>query len=69
MLGGDYNYNFTEATIYKRFFMNSWGDLNVDARAGAQWNKVPYPLLIMPAVNLSLLRVDELLTRGVAQLE
>lgn len=58
VLGGDYNYNFTEATIYKRFFMNSWGDLNVDARAGAQWNKVPYPLLIMPAVNLSYLAAD-----------
>lgn len=58
VLGGDYNYNFTEATIYKRFFLNSWGDLNVDARAGAQWNKVPYPLLIMPAVNLSYLAAD-----------
>lgn len=58
VLGGDYNYNFTEATIYKRFFLNSWGDLNVDARAGAQWNNVPYPLLIMPAVNLSYLAAD-----------
>lgn len=58
VLGGDYNYNFTEATIYKRFFLNSWGDLNIDARAGAQWNKVPYPLLIMPAVNLSYLAAD-----------
>lgn len=58
VLGGDYNYNYTEATIYKRFFLNSWGDLNVDARAGAQWNKVPYPLLIMPAVNLSYLAAD-----------
>lgn len=53
VLGGEYNYNFTEATFYKRFFLNSWGDLNVDARAGIQWNKVPYPLLIMPAANLS----------------
>lgn len=53
ILGGDYSYNFTEATFYKRFFMNSWGDLNVDARAGAQWNKVPYILLVMPAANLS----------------
>lgn len=53
VLGGEYNYNFTEATFYKRFFLNSWGNLNVDARAGAQWNKVPFPLLIMPAANLS----------------
>ncbi|MDY4779115.1 MAG: DUF5686 family protein [Prevotella pectinovora] len=55
VLGGDYNYNFTEATIYKRFWMNSWGDLNVDLRGGIQWNKVPFPLLIMPAANLSYL--------------
>ena len=53
VLGGDYNYNFTEATFYKRFYLNSWGDLNIDARAGIQWNKVPFPLLIMPAANLS----------------
>lgn len=53
VLGGDYNYNFTEATLYKRFYLNSWGDLNIDARAGIQWNKVPFPLLIMPAANLS----------------
>lgn len=53
VLGGDYNYNFTEASIFKRFFLNSWGDLSFDVRAGAQWNKVPFPLLVMPAVNLS----------------
>ena len=58
VLGGDYSYNFTEATFYKRFFMNSWGDLNLDLRAGAQWNKVPFPLLVMPAVNLSYLVQD-----------
>ena len=58
VLGGDYNYNFTELTAYKRFFLNSWGDLNVDVRAGAQWNKVPYPLLIMPAANLSYFAQD-----------
>ena len=53
VLGGDYSYNFTEATVYKRFWLNSWGNLNVDLRGGIQWNKVPYPLLIMPAANLS----------------
>ena len=53
VLGSDYSYNYTEATLYKRFFMKSWGDLNMEMRAGAQWNKVPYPLLIMPAANLS----------------
>lgn len=58
VLGGDYTYNFTEAGIYKRFWMKSWGDLNVDLKGGIQWNKVPFPLLIMPAANLSLIAQD-----------
>ena len=33
--------------------MKSWGKIDVYAKAGAQWNQVPYPLLIMPAANLS----------------
>lgn len=53
VLGGDYNYNFTEASIYKRFWLNSWGKLDVTLKGGIQWNKVPFPLLIMPAANLS----------------
>lgn len=52
-LGGEYRYNFTEAGIYKRFWMNSWGKIDAYVKAGAQWNRVPYPLLIMPAANLS----------------
>ena len=53
VFGGEYRYNFTEASVYKRFWMRSWGKLDVLAKAGAQWNKVPYPFLIMPASNLS----------------
>lgn len=53
VLGGDYNYNFTEASIYKRFWLNSWGKLDITLKGGIQWNKVPYPLLIMPAANMS----------------
>lgn len=59
VLGGDYKYNFTEAGIYKRFWMNSWGKIDVNVKAGAQWNRVPYPLLIMPAANLSYIIEDE----------
>jgi hypothetical protein len=58
-LGGDYQYNLTEAGIYKRFWMNSWGKIDTYIKAGAQWNKVPYPLLIMPAANLSYIVEDE----------
>lgn len=59
VLGGDYNYNITELGIYKRFWMNSWGKIDTYVKAGAQWNKVPYPLLIMPAANLSYIIQDE----------
>ena len=57
-LGGDYNYNFTEATIYKRFWMKSWGKIDCYLKGGYQWNKVPFPLLIMPETNLSYIMQD-----------
>ena len=53
VLGGKYKSNYTEASIYKRFWLNSWGKLDIYVSAGAQWEKVPFPLLIMPKVNLS----------------
>ena len=52
-LGGQYNYNFTEATIYKRFWLRSWGKVDAKVKGGVQWNRVPYPFLIMPAANMS----------------
>ena len=58
-LGGDYKSNFTEASIYKRFWMKSWGKIDVYLKGGAQWNKVPFPLLIMPAANMSYILEDE----------
>ena len=53
VLGGEYNFNLTEASIRKRFWFGSWGKLDVTARAGAQWNTVPFPLLNLPMANLS----------------
>lgn len=58
-LGDDYDYNFTEASIYKRLWLNSWGKIDILAKGGIQWNKVPFPLLIMPAANLSYIISDE----------
>ena len=52
-LGGDYRYNYTEASFYKRFWFASWGKLDFLVKGGVQWNQVPYPLLIMPQTNLS----------------
>ena len=58
VLGSDYTYNMTEATAYKRFWLSSWGNLDVHLKGGIQWNKVPFPLLIMPAANLSYILQD-----------
>ena len=53
-MGGEHAYHFTEATAYKRVWLPSaWGRMDFYLKAGAQWSKVPYPLLIMPAANLS----------------
>lgn len=57
-LGGEYDYNVTEAGMYKRFWVGSWGKIDVDAKAGIQWNKVPFPLLIHPAANQSYILED-----------
>lgn len=53
ILGGDYASNYTELSVTKRFWLNSWGRIDLYGRAGAQWNKVPFPLLITPAANNS----------------
>ena len=53
VLGGEYNFNLTELSLRKRIWFGSWGKLDVTARAGAQWNTVPFPLLNLPMANLS----------------
>ena len=55
VLGGDYRYNYTEASIFNRFWLSSWGRIDFYTRAGIQWNQVPFPLLAMPAANLSII--------------
>ena len=60
VLGGKYNYNFTEGEIYKRVWMPmSFGKIDTRLKFGAQWNKVPYPLLIMPVANLGYILEDQ----------
>ena len=58
VLGGDYSYNYTEASIYKRFWLKSWGKMDWLVKGGVQWEKVPFPLLIMPETNLSYIVQD-----------
>jgi len=58
VLGGQYSYNYTEASIYKRFWLKSWGKMDFKFKGGIQWEKVPFPLLIMPETNLSYIVQD-----------
>lgn len=58
-LGSKYRHNLTEAEVYKRVFLSSWGTIDTHLKAGAEWNKVPFPLLIMPAANLSYIKERE----------
>ncbi len=58
VLGGQYSYNYTEASIYKRFWLKSWGKMDFKIKGGIQWEKVPFPLLIMPETNLSYIVQD-----------
>lgn len=53
VLGGEYNFNLTDISVWKRFWLSSWGKIDITLNAGAQWNTVPFPLLILPAANLS----------------
>ena len=53
LLGGQYDYNYTELHIFKRFWLSSWGKVDVAMKGGIQWNQVPYPLLIHPSANQS----------------
>ncbi len=57
-LGGQYNYNVTELGIYKRFWLGQFGKFDANLKAGVQWNKVPFPLLIHPAANTSYIIED-----------
>ena len=53
-LGSDYSHNYTEARIYKRFWLpHNWGKVDCYLKGGIEWNKVPYYMLLFPASNLS----------------
>lgn len=58
LLGGEYNYNLTEFTVYKRFWLKTWGKFDFYMKAQCQWNKVPFPLLCYPVANLSYIMED-----------
>lgn len=54
ILGGEYNYNHTEVSAEKRIWLSSFGHIDAQVKAGKVWNKVPFPLLILPNTNQSI---------------
>lgn len=60
VFGSDYTYNYTELTAYHRIWFHSFGRMDINLRAGGQWNRVPFPLLIMPAANNSYIISDNM---------
>ena len=59
VLGGDYNYNHTEISAEKRIWLSSFGHIDAQVKAGKVWDKVPFPLLILPNTNQSITNQPE----------
>lgn len=53
VMGSDYSYNCTEFGFQKRFWFSAFGYTDIILRAGKVWDKVPFPLLLIPNANLS----------------
>jgi len=53
LFGSDHNYNRTEAGVRKRFWLSPFGYADILVQCGKVWDKVPYPLLLIPNANLS----------------
>ncbi|MDR3286621.1 MAG: DUF5686 and carboxypeptidase regulatory-like domain-containing protein, partial [Prevotellaceae bacterium] len=50
-LGSDYNYQNTNFSIRKRFWISSFGYIDTDLRAGKVWGTASYPLLFIHNAN------------------
>jgi hypothetical protein len=53
ILGADHTYNRTEIGMRKRFWISPFGYVDIYGQAGQVWDRVPYPLLLIPNANLS----------------
>ena len=53
ILGNELNYHHTELGFYKRFWFSAFGHADCIIKTGKVWNKVPFPMLIIPNANLS----------------
>lgn len=54
VFGSDFKYNHTEISAEKRIWLSSFGHIDAQVKAGKVWDKVPFPLLILPNTNQSI---------------
>lgn len=59
VLGSQFNYNKTEFSYRQKYNVTPLGYALFCLKAGKIWDKVPYPLLFIPAANLSYLNSGE----------
>ena len=59
-LRSNYSYNHTEASTEKRIWLSSFGHIDAYLKAGKIWSQVPFPLLILPNTNQSILIESEM---------
>ncbi len=52
-LGSDYTLNRTDLSFEKRTWFSAYGYLDTYVKASKVWNKVPFPMLILPNANLT----------------
>ena len=52
-LGNKFNYNATEISFQKRFWLSAFGAIDAKIKGGHVWSKVPFPNLMIPNANLS----------------
>lgn len=57
--GSQYNSNLTEFSIFQRINASLFGHFDTMIKLGKQWNKVPYPFLIIPQANPSYFQIKE----------
>lgn len=59
VLGSQYDYNKTEFSYKQKYNVTPLGYMLFAFKAGKIWDKAPYPLLFIPAANLSYINNDE----------
>ena len=52
IFGSEYNYNITNFSVYRKFyFPHRTGDVKIRLSGGKVWDRLPFPLLFIPAGN------------------